>query len=364
MHQPTSQPQYSHISSTFLFLSTAAVTSSYLYYNNIIRLLKKKTNRDNQHHQHHHTCDYDILTTIPDALQLCPYINELNVAIELALQCGSNIYQHCYYKGTVQEDKVKLQIQTKGQPEDFCTMIDILNENIVMNGIRKNFPNHNIIGEESVGTGVIPAINPAIPTWVIDPIDGTTNFVSGIPLSCVSIGYCINGRPTLGVIYAPMTNEIYIGVIGYGAYRNGISIRQQNCTEPMRSNVSLKESVIGFEFGYVRDPIGIQKMISVLQNIMLYGCRTVRSLGSGVLDLLYVATHKLDLVYAGVASEGWKPWDYCAAYVIVKEAGCIMDTLYQQQENPNEFNIYSNSVICAIHQSLVDEFRHEILKQP
>lgn len=372
-HQQPQQQQQSFLISSISILAISATTgfTSYLcycYYSNS----KKKRNT---------TCcnvpDDAIISVIPQQLQSSPYINELTLAIKLALECGNNIYQHCYNKGTIAEEgnETNLLLETKGQPEDFCTMIDIQNEQIVTNGIRTNFPNHHIIGEESVGTGIIPKLDPNIPTWIIDPIDGTTNFVSGIPISCVSIGLCINGLPTLGVIYAPMTNELYIGIIGYGAYRNGILITNHNKKNQTLVKKSLKESVIGFEFGYVRDTIGIDLMIQVLHNIMLYGCRTVRSLGSGVLDIVYVATGKLDIIYAGIATEGFKPWDYCAAYVIINESGCIIDTLYKNEKKDKEnnnsntnnhnnvFDIYSKSVICAVNQSLIDEFRQEILKQ-
>jgi fructose-1,6-bisphosphatase/inositol monophosphatase family enzyme len=368
---------------------TASVAgfTSYLCYYYYYSASLTSSNRDVKSTKKSNT-NNNILTSLPLPFESCPYTKELKVAIQLAYQCGNNIHQYCYQKGcesydpNKKNDNSNLMIQTKGQPEDFCTIVDLQNEKIVMDGIRQHFPSHEIIGEESVGTGMIPPINPTIPTWIVDPIDGTTNFVSGIPLTCVSIGLCINAIPTVGVIYAPMTNELYIGVKGYGAYRNGIRILHRSeiirTTTTTKLSLSLKDSVIGFEFGYVRDPKGITKMITTLQNIMLHGCRTVRSLGSGVLDLLYVATGRLDLVYAGVATEGWKPWDYCAASVIVQEAGCIIESLYNDKnddvvakDNNSEtktkttttttFDIYSKSVICAIDQSLIDEFRQHIL---
>lgn len=194
-------------------------------------------------------------------------------------------------------------------------------------------------------------MKPDTPTWIIDPVDGTTNFASGIPLTCVSIGLCINGQPTLGVVYSPMTNELYIGVKGYGAYRNNIAISKRNVPTKV-----IKESIVCFEFGYTRDPNGIAKMVGVVERIMNNGCRATRALGSGVLDLMYVATGRLDVVYAGIAGEGWKPWDYCAGVVIATEAGCSIQSIDQVNEN-EPFDIYSSSIICAVNSSLISELR-------
>jgi fructose-1,6-bisphosphatase/inositol monophosphatase family enzyme len=315
-------------------------------------LLKKHVRSDNKETESDKS-QYNI----PQELDSCPYRDEVNVAVKLALQCGSNMYGYCNDKGTASEGKHDLGINTKGQDENFCTLLDIENERIVVDGIRNVFPQHDIIGEESVGTGIIPRINANVPTWIVDPIDGTTNFASGLPLTCVSIGLCVEGKPTLGVVYAPMTEEFYIGVKGYGCYRNGILISKRR----KEINKIMKESVVCTEFGYTRDKDGIDKMISAVQRILYNGCRTTRQFGSGVLNLCYVATGRIDIVYAGIAGEGWKPWDYCAGMVIAIEAGCTIESFTQNSDD--EFDIYSDSVICAVNSSLVKEFRQIVLDE-
>jgi myo-inositol-1(or 4)-monophosphatase len=284
---------------------------------------------------------------IPDALLASPLATELQVAVELAIQAGSAMYSYCNEKGTSAESLHNLEIATKGQPEDFCTKIDVANEELITNGLLQRFPFHKVIGEESTGTGAIPKLT-TDPTWIIDPIDGTTNFAAGIPLTCVSIGYCHNGRPVMGVVYAPMTNELYLAVRGYGAYRNGVALA-------LRKDKALLNSVVCFEFGYARSKDAIAKIVKVVQRILENGCRTTRSMGSGVLDLCYVASGRIDVVYAGVAGEGWKPWDYCAGHVVATEAGCCMESF---QQGPNEtFDLYADSVICAVGPSLLKEVR-------
>jgi myo-inositol-1(or 4)-monophosphatase len=252
------------------------------------------------------------------------------------------------------EGASELLLSTKQNESDFATAIDVKNEDLVTSKIKSQFPSHCIIGEESIGTGNIPPLSME-PTWIIDPIDGTTNFTSGLPLSCVSIGFCQQGRPVMGVAYAPMTQELYIGVDGLGAFRNGVRI-----TSKASKDKTLSNAVVCFEFGYAKSDEGIQNMVQAVQRILQHGCRTTRSLGSGVLDLCYVASGRIDVVYTGIAEEGWKPWDYCAATIILQEAGCIIQSLH----NPTNtsFDMYSSSMIAGVNPTVVKQCREVVLK--
>lgn len=138
-----------------------------------------------------------------------------------------------------------------------------------------------------------------------------TNFASGLPLSCVSIGLCINGQPEMGVVFAPMTQELYIAVRSYGAFRNGI--RLLDCTGEKKSK-TLSDAVVCFEFGYSSTQDGIDRMINAVKRLLRHGLRTTRTLGSGVLDLCYVACGRMDVVYTGMAEEGWKVSDIVVMY--------------------------------------------------
>ena len=136
----------------------------------------------------------------------------------------------------------------------------------------------------------------------IDPIDGTTNFASGLPLTCVSIGLCAtDGTPVMGVVYAPLTQELFLAVKGYGAYRNGVPLLNAS----PRRITTVQQAIICAEFGYPRDRRSISLMTGAVERILRNGCRAIRQLGSGVLDLCYVATGRIDAVYAGMATEGW-----------------------------------------------------------
>lgn len=291
---------------------------------------------------------------IPFSLLASPCGKELQVAVKAALQAGTNIAEYCHVVGTEAGDSHDLGITTKSKAVDICTKVDVLNEKIITEAIAQNFPSHKIIAEESVGTGSLPPLTEN-PTWIIDPIDGTSNFASGLPMACVSIGFCIDKRPVMGVVYAPMTDELYLAVKGHGAYRNGLRLSK-------RRHVDLVDAVIEFEFGYPRSPEAVSQMISTVQRFMEKGCMATRQLGSGVLDLVYVASGRSSAVYSGVAGEGWKPWDYAAGLVIATETGCSIETF---QQNPGEeFDLYGDSIICAVSQELVEDCRKVILQHP
>ncbi len=303
--------------------------------------------------------------TIPAELQSGKYAEQLKLAVDLALAAGANMNEHLDSKGTEAGAgaEAKLGINTKQNDADFATEIDILNEKLVIAGIEGKFPEHKIIGEESTGTGEVdPLTND--PTWIIDPIDGTTNFASGCPLTCVSIGFCDGGRPVMGVAFSPKTQELYLGIVGRGAYRNGERISSTD----KGSEKTLANSVVCFEFGYARSDEGVDDMVNAVRRILKHGCRSTRSYGSGVLDLCYVASGRLDVVYTGMAEEGWKPWDYCAATVITEESGCTIRALKGNDFDSNglvlpdsNFDIYSKSMICGVNKKVVEQCRKVVL---
>jgi len=288
----------------------------------------------------------------------CECREEIVLAVRLALEAGKNMTQHYDTKGTSEENLSSLDISTKQNDADFATAIDIQNENFISSQIAHHFPTHDIIGEESTGTGSVPSLSSSKTTWIIDPIDGTTNFAAGLPLSCVSIGLCRDGQPYMGVVYAPMTNELYIAVHNLGAYRNGILLSQ--CTGE-KSTKTLSNSVVCFEFGYARTEQGVDNMVDAVRRLLKHGVRTTRTLGSGVLDICYVACGRMDVVYTGVAEEGWKPWDYCAGLVVAMEAGCTMGQLLKGEEEGYEFDMYSKSMICGVNKEVVDQCRNVVM---
>lgn len=208
---------------------------------------------------------------IPAELLKSQYAAELKLAVELALKCGDNMVSHCEERGTVQakHSDSLLGMEFKGSPEDFCTAIDLQNEELVTKAIQRHFADYEIIGEEATGTGALPQLT-SKPTFIIDPIDGTTNFASGLCLACVSIGLAVHKRPVMGVVYAPMTRELYLSIRGHGAYRNGVLLDKTPTT------TSLRHAVIDFEFGYGRSTEDIRNMVGAVERLLQHGCRATR----------------------------------------------------------------------------------------
>lgn len=300
----------------------------------------------------------------------CHHRREVALAVQLALAAGANMIHHYDSKGTADENIADLDISTKTNASDLATIIDVQNENYITRAIRERYPTHSIIGEEaSSDAGCIAPLNLDGYTWIIDPIDGTTNFAAGLPIHCVSIGLCHRGIPILGVVYSPPTEEMYIGMRDFGAYRNGVRLLGCSGDKAMKT---LSNAVVCFELGYFSETGDrVDVMINAIKRLLEHGVRATRQLGSGVLDLCYVASGRMDVVYTGLSDEGWKPWDYCAGLVIALEAGCEITHLDAKCDDDviggpllrrgYDFNLYSKSMICGVNRTLVEDTRRVVL---
>ncbi|MDA8080735.1 MAG: inositol monophosphatase family protein [Actinomycetota bacterium] len=193
-------------------------------------------------------------------------------------------------------------ISSKSSSNDMVTEVDQATENYLVERISKKFPNHSIIAEEGANHSGTSEIS-----WVIDPIDGTTNFIYGFPSYSVSIGVRDKDRPIAGAIYNISENSLYWAGAGMGAYKGSSQIR-------VRTQVPVANSLIGTGFGYT----AVRRVAQARFLTQLIGeVRDIRRAGAASLDLCYVAEGRLD----GYYESGLWPWDYTAASVIVKEAG-------------------------------------------
>lgn len=196
-----------------------------------------------------------------------------------------------------------LDVHTKLGESDIVTKADRESEQIIIDGIRRRYPDHDILSEES---GSITAGSDWM--WVIDPLDGTTNYTAGIPLFGISIGLCYQGETVGGVVYIPCTDEMYSAVRGVGALLNGKKIHT-------RDNDLLSRAVISTGFPVDKDVNPDNNLDNVAR--VLPRIRGLRRLGAASVDLCYVA--------AGVLDAYWElnlhDWDICAGRLIVEEAG-------------------------------------------
>ena len=194
------------------------------------------------------------------------------------------------------------QIQQKGAI-DLVTEFDKRSEEVIVSSVQKQFPGHAILAEES---GHLKTVSEYL--WVIDPLDGTTNFAHGIPIFSVSIGLLRNNSPVVGVVYDPFRNEMFSTELGNGAFLNGRPIHVSTC-------VDLGQAVIstGFPYDLRINPL------NNFQQFIQFQLRTqaVRHLGSAALDCAWTAMGRLD----GYWEFGVKLWDIGAGALLVREAG-------------------------------------------
>lgn len=224
----------------------------------------------------------------------------LNIAIRAARKAG-NVIIKSY------ENPASIQVDAKGE-NDFVSNVDRAAEALIVETIKKAYPDHTIIAEES---GLAKGSDADV-QWIIDPIDGTTNFIKGIPHCSVSIAVRIKGKTEVGVVYNPMTNELFTASRGQGAQLNGYRIRVNNSVK------DLQGTVLAIAFPYKLKQYG-DCYFNVLEKLFTK-CADFRRTGSAALDLAYVAAGRLD----GFFEIGLKPWDIAAGELILREAGGIM----------------------------------------
>jgi len=229
-------------------------------------------------------------------------------AVEIALRAGQRALIGWSSRGA---NGAEAELKTSAV--DLVTATDRAVEQQIIQDISRVFPADPVLGEETAEStfgwklGKMPRSWPGR-VWIVDPIDGTTNFVHGLPQWCVSIGLWIDSVPTIGVIYNPVAGELFGAWKGGGAWLNGRPIHPNR---PAR----LSESLLVTGFGYDRRE-RLDYYVGLVRE-MLEGGRELRRLGSAALDLCFVACGRID-VYI---EQSLKPWDVAAGRLIVDEAG-------------------------------------------
>ena len=215
---------------------------------------------------------------------------------------------------------------------DLVTATDKKCEDLIFQRLQAAFPTHAFVGEESVAAadGKLPEITDA-PTWFVDPLDGTTNFVHGFPFSCVSVGLTVNRVPVLGVVVNPILGETFAAVKGRGATLNGAPIHVSSVTD-------LGKALVATEIGVGRDAATVDAIIGRVKACVA-GCRSLRASGSCAMNMVGVAVGRLDAFYE-IGFGG--PWDCVGAAVIVTEAGGIVC-----DPSGGEFALDARRVLCG-----------------
>lgn len=227
----------------------------------------------------------------------------------------------------------KKEISHKANEFDLVTNADKLSEKKILSIIQANFPEHSILGEESGEHGYIKSEY----LWVIDPLDGTTNFAHNFPHFAVSIGLVKNGEIILGVVYDVCKNELFWAAKGTGAFLNSESIEVSKTEE-------LKKSLLATGFPCIREKTLEENFVYFKE--FVYKAQAVRRPGSAALDLCYVAAGRLD----GFWELNLSPWDVTAGACIVREAGGKVTNFDSENFNPEIKNIIASNTI--IHEPI------------
>ncbi|MCW7753582.1 inositol monophosphatase [Desulfobotulus sp. H1] len=222
-------------------------------------------------------------------------------------------------------------IRKKGRT-DLVTDADTASEQAVIDHIRNRFPDHGIMAEESGMQGDNTSF-----LWIIDPLDGTTNFAHGLPFFAVSIGISLDGRLLAGCVFNPVMQECFTAMEGKGACKNGIPISVSQTT-------SIEDSLLATGFPYSLD----QKFDALTSRFRrcIRPARGIRRLGAASLDLCYVANGHFD----GFWEEDLKPWDTAAGSIIAREAGALVTDF-----SGNPHHIHAAEILASngrIHEPL------------
>jgi myo-inositol-1(or 4)-monophosphatase len=218
-----------------------------------------------------------------------------------------------------------LDVRLKGDV-NLVTRADHASEELIVSAIRRGFPTHGILAEEG---GRAPAGAAAERLWVVDPLDGTTNFAHGLPLWSVSIGVCDAEGPEIGVVYDPSRDECFTAARGHGARLDGVAIRVSETGDLGRALL-----VTGFPYDIRTSEIdNLDHFTHFMKR-----CRAVRRLGSAALDLAYIACGRFD----GFWELKLHPWDVAAGVLLVEEAGGRVTRF-----GGEPFDIHSNEIVAG-----------------
>ena len=251
----------------------------------------------------------------------------LNIAIKAARAAGSIINRAAL-------DLEVLKIGTKG-PNDYVSEVDRAAEAIIIATLLEAYPGHGILAEES---GREHGARDSEYVWIIDPLDGTTNFLHGFPVYCVSIALAFRGQVQQAVVYDPTRNDLFFASKGRGAFLNDRRLR-------VSKRLRLTDSLIGTGFPF-RKGDNFKRYVKMFEEVM-QSCAGLRRPGAAALDLCYVAAG----YYDGFFETGLSPWDIAAGSLMVTEAGGLIgnftgdsDFLYQREVVAGNPKVYGQLV--------------------
>lgn len=259
----------------------------------------------------------------------------INIAQKAARVAGEILMEH--FK------KLPREAIRKKQRNDFLSYVDESSEQAIVSILNEHFPGCSILAEEGSGVEQDSEFR-----WIIDPLDGTTNYIHGLPVFCISIALQKNNEIILGVIYDPVHDEMFSAEKGKGAFLNDQTLQVSKASY-------LSESFIATGFPFKAKHL-LKDYLGAFEGIFRE-CIGMRRMGSAAIDLAYVAAGRFD----GFWELGLSPWDMAAGAIIIEEAGGRMSDFWDQSD------YLKNSCVLAsngfIHKQLLEKVQ-EFFKEP
>lgn len=255
--------------------------------------------------------------------------NFLSTAVKAARLAGEFILDNL---GRVSKEDVSMK-----QASDFVTRVDKDSEQIIIKTIKNSFPNHSFLAEESGKESDSEHYR-----WIIDPLDGTTNYIHEYPMFSVSIALEYKGGIISGVIFDPLRNEIYTAEKGKGVFLNGKPVKVSSVN-------SLKNSLITTGFPFRKKEM-IDMYLKLFRNIF-YKVSDIRRAGSAALDLAHLACGRCD----GFFELGLSPWDIAAGSLLIKEASGVITDFGGGEDYLLTGNVVAGSP--ALHKEILEEVK-------
>jgi myo-inositol-1(or 4)-monophosphatase len=247
------------------------------------------------------------------------WIADLNAAISAARK-GREVLLHYFGRLEQVEEKFQAGIVSEADKES---------EKVIFSELKKTFPEAEFLGEESSVDGYSFRTPSEKGRWIIDPLDGTTNYVHRFPIFCISMGYEFQGQMQLAVIDVPLLGEVYTAIRGHGAFINGRPLKTSKTTQ-------LKDSLLATGF-FGQDEKQLAEQMPIFSQLVRQ-TRGVRRPGAAAYDLAMVARGVFDAFW----ERGIKPWDAAAGILLVEEAGGIVSTYRGEKYHP-----YKNSILAS-----------------
>jgi myo-inositol-1(or 4)-monophosphatase len=251
--------------------------------------------------------------------------------------------------GILMDWRDKFTAKEKG-PKDLVTEADLASQVAIRQLLLNAFPSHDFLGEEDASLGGAQTERKSDFRWIVDPLDGTANYVHRLQTFATSVGLEYQGQIIAGTVFDPLSDECYTAGLGQGAFLNGQPIRVSPCTEISQALVA-----ISFRANVMRGSLDVSRFVE-----MLHACQSMRRLGSAALNCCYVAAGRLDGYFA---TSGIQAWDVAAGVLIMTEAGATLTGVDGQPLDINQPELLAASS-PRLHEQMLQALRRAESQSP